>query len=212
MKKIGKFLVAGFMLLTFGCTQPKIHLTSYVNPFIGTTVLTDSAELGYVPPWRTWNGLLGPAASVPFAMVQVVPVTTYGSGSGYEYEVNTIKAIAQTSGTQWGKLNIPIMPLEGNNFTADDFASTYKHSTEEAHPGYYRVLLERYNINAELTATKRCAYHKYTYLGGKDKKLAFDLVHSGGGSSSWELNKGGDNIVTGKQGNLYFYAVMNEKI
>lgn len=212
MKKIGRFFIAGIILLSFGCTQPKTHLTSYVNPFIGTTVLTDSAELGYVPPWRTWNGLLGPAATVPFAMVQVVPVTTYGSGSGYEYEVNTIKAIAQTSGTQWGKLNIPIMPLEGNNFTADDFASTYKHSTEEAHPGYYRVLLERYNINAELTATKRCAYHKYTYLGGKDKKLAFDLVHSGGGSSSWELNKGGDNIVTGKQGNLYFYAVMNEKI
>src|SRR5665648_740261 len=108
MKRIGRFLIAGFMLLTFGCTKPKIHLTSYVNPFIGTTVLTDSADLGYVPPWRTWNGLLGPAATVPFAMVQVVPVTTYGSGSGYEYEVNTIKAIAQTSGTQWGRLNIPV--------------------------------------------------------------------------------------------------------
>jgi len=212
MKRIGRFLIAGFMLLSFGVTQAKIRLTSYVNPFIGTTVLTDSADLGYVPPWRTWNGLLGPAATVPFAMVQVVPVTTYGSGSGYEYEINTIKAIAQTSGTQWGRLNIPIMPLEGDNFTADDFASSYSHSNEEAHPGYYRVLLERYNIKAELTATKRCAYHKYTYLGGQDKKLAFDLVHSGGGSSSWELNKAGNNIVTGKQGNLYFYAVMNEKI
>lgn len=212
MKKIRSLILAGIILpaLTYG--QTKAHLTSYVNPLIGTTVLTDSAELGYNPPWRTWNGLLGPAATVPFGMVQVVPITTYGSGSGYEYEVNTIKAFAQTSGTDWEAQNIPIMPLEGDKFTADDFASSYKHSNETAHPGYYRVLLDRYNIKAELTATKRCAYHKYTYLGGQDKKLAFDLVHAGGGSSTWELNKAGDNIVTGRQGNLYFYAVMNAKI
>ncbi|MGQ8336978.1 GH92 family glycosyl hydrolase [Sunxiuqinia sp. A32] len=212
MNRFCRFLIAGFMLLAFGCAQPEIHLTSYVNPLIGTTVLTDSADLGYNPPWRTWNGLLGPAATVPFGMVQVIPVTTYGSGSGYEYEVNTIKAIAQTSGTQWGRLNIPIMPLEGNDFTADDFASSFSHSNEEAHPGYYQVLLERYNINAELTATPRCAYHKYTYLGGKDKKLAFDLVHAGGGSSSWEIDQAGENVVTGKQGGLHFYAVVSEKI
>ena len=59
MNKIERLFIAGIMLLSFGCSQPKMHLTSYVNPFIGTTVLTDSAELGYVPPWRTWNGLLG---------------------------------------------------------------------------------------------------------------------------------------------------------
>lgn len=96
------------VLPAFSFGQSKLHLTKYVNPLIGTTALTDSAELGYNPPWRTWNGLLAPAATVPFGMVQAVPVTTYGSGSGYEYEVSTIKAIAQTSGTQWGKLNIPI--------------------------------------------------------------------------------------------------------
>ncbi|MGY4385699.1 putative alpha-1,2-mannosidase [Pedobacter sp. UYP24] len=212
MKKIKSFILAGIIFPTFIYSQTKIRLTGYVNPLIGTTVLTDSAKLGYVAPWRTWNGLLGPAATVPFGMVQAVPVTTYGSGSGYEYEVKTIKAFAQTSGTDWGQLNIPIMPLEGSNFSADDFASTYLHSNETAHPGYYSVVLDRYNIKVELTATKRCAYHKYTYLGGQDKKLAFDLVHSGGGSSKWELNKGGDNIVTGRQGNLYFYAVMNSKI
>ena len=212
MKKVRSLILGAVMLPAFGFCQSKLHLTSYVNPLIGTTALTDSAELGYNPPWRTWNGLVGPAATVPFGMVQVVPVTTYGSGSGYEYEVKTIKAFAQTSGTDWGRLNIPIMPLEGDNFKADDFASTYSHSNEAAHPGYYQVLLKRYNINAELTATKRCAYHKYKYLGGQDKKLAFDLVHAGGGSSTWDLNQAGNNIVTGKQGNLYFYAVMNHKI
>ncbi|MEJ7559614.1 MAG: glycoside hydrolase domain-containing protein [Pedobacter sp.] len=212
VNKIIQLILAGVILSTVVYGQRKNRLTSYVNPLIGTTVLTDSALLGYNPPWRTWNGLVGPGATVPHGMVQAVAVTTYGSGSGYEYEVNTIKAFAQTSGNHWGDLNIPIMPLEGSNFTADDFASTYSHSNEEVHPGYYRVLLDRYKIKAELTATKRAAYHKYTYTGGQDKKLAFDLVHAGGGSSDWELNKTGDNIVTGKQGNLYFYAVMNHKI
>ncbi|MDQ2719797.1 MAG: GH92 family glycosyl hydrolase [Bacteroidota bacterium] len=212
MKKIRNLILAGIIFPAFSFSQSRLHLTKYVNPLIGTTVLTDSAELGYNPPWRTWNGLVGPAATVPFGMVQAVPVTTYGSGSGYEYEVKTIKAFAQTSGTDWGELNIPIMPLEGDKFTANDFASTYSHTNETARPGYYKVLLDRYNIRAELTATKRCAYYKCTYTGGQDKKLAFDLVHAGGGSSTWELNKTGDNIVTGQQGNLYFYAVMNHKI
>jgi predicted alpha-1,2-mannosidase len=212
MKKIRTLILAGIILPALSYGQAKIRLTTYVNPLIGTTVLTDPKLLGYDPPWRTWNGLDGPAATTPFGMVQAVPVTTYGSGSGYEYEVSTIKAFAQTSGTDWGQLNIPIMPLEGSNFTADDFASGYTHANEAAHPGYYSVLLDRYKIKAELTATKRAAYYKYTYLGGNDKKLAFDLVHSGGGSSTWEINKAGDYIVTGKQGNLYFYAVLNHKI
>ncbi|WP_256007430.1 GH92 family glycosyl hydrolase [Pedobacter deserti] len=199
-----------FPMLSVG--QKQVRLTSYVNPLLGTTVLTDSSLLGYNPPWRTWNGLTGPGATVPHGMVQVVPVTTYGSGSGYEYEINTIKAIAQTSGNHWGDLNIPVMPLEGADFTADDFASAYSHSTEVARPGYYEVMLERYKIKAQLTATKRAAYHKYTYTGGQAKKLAFDLVRAGGGSSTWELSQAGDYALTGRQGNLYFYAVVNHKI
>lgn len=207
-----QLVLAGLFVPTIGYAQTKVRLTNYVNPLIGTTVLTDPKDLGYNPPWRTWNGLVGPGATVPHGMVQVIPVTTYGSGAGYEYEVKTIKAIAQTSGNHWGDLNIPIMPLEGNSFTADDFASEFSHSTESARPGYYAVTLDRYKIKAELTATTRAAYHRYTYTGGKDKKLAFDLVHAGGGSSTWELNKAGDYILTGKQGGLYFYAVLNHKI
>jgi putative alpha-1,2-mannosidase len=209
---IKPILSLGLLLFATCFAQAKKQPVDYVNPFVGTTVLTNSAELGYVAPWRTWNGLNAPAATVPFGMVKAGPITTYGSGSGYEYEVNTIKAFVQTSDTQWGKQNIPIMPLEGNGFTADDFASSFSHTNESAHPGYYQVFLERYKINAELTATMRCAYYRFTYQGGQEKKLAFDLVHSGGGSSSWDLQPAGDHAVSGKQGGLYFYAVMNHRI
>ena len=102
--------------------------------------------------------------------------------------------------------------LEGNGFTADDFASSFSRTNESAHPGYYQVFLERYHINAEITATKRCAFYRFTYQKGQDKKLAFDLVHSGGGSSSWDLQPAGDHAVSGKQGGLYFYALLNHRI
>ncbi len=202
----------GLLLFATCIARAQKQPVDYVNPFLGTTVLTNSADLGYVASWRTWNGLNAPAATVPFAMVQATPITTYGSGSGYEYEVKTIKAFAQTSNTQWGKQNIPLMPLEGNGFTADDFASSFSHATESAHPGYYQVLLERYHINAELTATRRCAYYRFAYQDGQEKKLAFDLVHASGGSSSWDLQQAGDHAVSGKQGGLYFYAAINHRI
>ncbi len=72
--------------------------------------------------------------------------------------------------------------------------------------------MDRYHINAELTAARRCAYYKFIYQGGQEKKLAFDLVHAGGGSSSWDLQPAGDHAVSGKQGGFYFYAVMNHRI
>lgn len=212
---IKPILSLGLMLFATGCSQfgqTNQAAKNYVNPFVGTTVLTNSADLGYVPPWRTWNGLNAPSATVPFAMVQAGPLTTYGSGSGYEYEVNTIKAFVQTSNTQWGRQNIPILPLQGNDFTADDFASGFSHTNESAHPGYYQVFLERYKINTEITATRRVACYRFTYQGGQEKKLAFDLVHSGGGSSDWDLQPAGDHAVSGKQGGLYFYAVLNHRI
>lgn len=202
----------GLMLSAAGYAQARKQPVDYVNPFLGTTVLTNSAELGYVASWRTWNGLDAPSATMPFGMVQAGPLTTYGSGSGYEYEVKTIKAFVQTSNTQWGKQNIPIMPLEGNRFTADDFASGFSHTNESAHPGYYQVYLERYHINAEMTVTRRCAYYRFAYQAGQEKKLAFDLVHAGGGSSSWDLQPAGNYAVSGRQGGLFFYAEMNHRI
>ena len=62
----GKYpVIAAVMMLATGCSQfsQSNHVArNYANPFLGTTVLTNSVELGYVAPWRTWNGLDGPAA------------------------------------------------------------------------------------------------------------------------------------------------------
>ena len=41
-----------------------------------------------------------------------------------------------------------------------NYCSGFSHEKESAYPGYYQVYLERYKVNAELTSTLRCAYHK----------------------------------------------------
>ena len=41
--------------------------------------------------------------------------------------------------------------------------SKFSHQDEEASAGYYRVKLQDYNINVELTATPRCGVQRYTF-------------------------------------------------
>ena len=112
-------------------------------------------------------------------MVQLSPVTQFRSGSGYQYEDTVIYAFTHTSKGHWNLCHIPLLPATGN-FTPDDYSSGYSHQNESAHPDYYQVYLERYAVNAELTSTLRCAFHKYTFKAGQSKKLIADLAMSNG--------------------------------
>jgi hypothetical protein len=96
MYKKNKFIIIGaIMLIVVGCyaQESKKRLTGYVNPFIGTTTLWDSIDLGYKPTRRAWGAEAYPGASVPNSMVQVTPVTMWRSGSGYQYEDTVIYAL-----------------------------------------------------------------------------------------------------------------------
>jgi predicted alpha-1,2-mannosidase len=189
-------------------------LATYVNPFLGTAPLTNPADIGFTPPWRVWAGLVFPGASLPNAMVQLTPITKFGSGAGYEYENTVIQAFAHTCKGHWNLCNIPILPATGD-INSDDFGSTFNHTNESAHPGYYQVFLERYDINAELTSTLRCGYHKYTYKAGKNKKLVVNLAVSNERIRDWKLAQAGDNAFEGYQTaseKVYFYAIASQKI
>jgi predicted alpha-1,2-mannosidase len=48
---------------------------------------------------------------------------------------------------------------------------------EQAHPGYYRTKLTRFDILAELTATLRAGMHRYTFGKEGDAHLLVDLTH-----------------------------------
>ena len=90
-------------------------LTSLVNPFIGTAPLTDPEWIGYTPPenWRVWAGLVYPGSALPNAMVQLSPVTEYGTGAGYEYEDTEILGFANTNKGHWNLVTIPVLHESG---------------------------------------------------------------------------------------------------
>ncbi|MDE7128287.1 MAG: GH92 family glycosyl hydrolase, partial [Bacteroidales bacterium] len=52
-------------------------------------------------------------------------------------------------------------------------------SREISVPGYYSVPLTRYGITAELTATERVGFHRYTFPASEEAAIVFDLVNGG---------------------------------
>ena len=146
------------------CDAAAERLSGLVNPFLGTAPLTEVSDIGFDPPWRVWAGLTFPGASLPNGMVQLSPVTEFGSGAGYEYEDVRIESFTHTNKGHWNLCYVPIMPVAGD-VDPRDFSSLFRHETESAAPGFYQVLLDRYQINARVTTTLRCGFHAYEFQG-----------------------------------------------
>ncbi|MEA4976560.1 MAG: GH92 family glycosyl hydrolase [Paludibacter sp.] len=175
--RIRNLMLICMTLLFFSCNQKKnVILTDYVNPMIGTSA----------------HGHTFPGATVPFGMVQLSP-DTYNEGwdwcSGYHYSDSSIMGFSHThlSGTGRGELlDILLMPTTGevkfNSGTRENpdggYRSRFSHENETAKPGYYSVLLDDYQIRAELTATKRAGFHRYTFSKNEPANLVIDLNHS----------------------------------
>ena len=146
-------------LLLGGTTVWAQDFTQYVDPKIGT------GDHGHV--------FMG--ANVPFGMVNAGP-TQLEQGwdwcSGYHESGKKIIGFGQMhlSGTGCGDLgDISLMPVYGDvELSREGLASTYSHKNELAVPGYYRVLLDRFGIQAEMTATKRVALYNFTFPRGSN--------------------------------------------
>jgi len=156
------FLIGAAVVLT-ACSPSKkaIDYASYVDPFIG------SAGHGHV--------FVG--ASVPFGEVQLGPNNIHKGWdwcSTYNYSDSILIGFSHThlSGAGCSELgDVVIMPTTGEvhvdkgkqEDVSNGFASKYSHKNEVAKPGYFSVLLDRYNIKAELTATERVGMHRYSF-------------------------------------------------
>lgn len=210
------FLIIAAIALLFSCSEKPVRLTQYVNPFLGTAPLQDSSLVGYTPPenWRVWAGLTYPGASLPNAMVQLSPVTEWRSGAGYEYEDTVIQAFTHTNKGHWNLCHIPLLPATGEVDPAD-FGSPFTHEKEFAEPGFYKVYLDRYQVEAELTTSLRCGYHRYTFSSEKDRSIIANLSRSNERVRDWHIEQNGDFIFQGFQQTgekIFFYAQLNQKI
>jgi predicted alpha-1,2-mannosidase len=196
-------------------TSPAKDLTQFVNTFIGTAPLTDSAILGYNLPdgWRSWAGLVYPGSSLPNAMVQLSPITEYGSGAGYEYEDTVIHGFAHTNKGHWNLCNIPVLPLSNAVSKDNKFSSRFSHTKEAASPAFYQVFLDDYKIDVRLTSTLHCGYHQYAYQDNHNRQMLFDLARSNNRVTAWAIELIGKNVLQGFQqtneGKMYFYATLS---
>jgi len=144
-----------------------------VNPFVGTA----------------GHGHTYPGATVPFGLVQLSPDTRtegWDGCSGYHYDDTTIQGFSHTHLTGTGAADlgdILLMPTVGDvhldvGTPGDGYVSRFSHANETAHPGYYRVFLDDPKVTAELTATARAGFHRYTFPATDSAHIVLDLVHS----------------------------------
>ncbi|WP_057937504.1 GH92 family glycosyl hydrolase [Algoriphagus resistens] len=187
-----------------------------VNPFIGTAPLTDPVVIGYTPPkdWRVWAGLTFPGSALPNAMVQLSPITKWGSGAGYEYEDTEILGFAHTNKGHWNLCNLPVLPI--SPAAVAPFKSSFSHDKEHASPGYYDVYLDDYKVAVKLTSTLRTGIHEYKFDSPKGRRILFGLGKANNEVSDWEIEKVGENAVGGFQrvgrDKVHFYAILSHKI
>lgn len=196
MKKI-LTLILGAAALASCSSGVNEEILGYVNPNIGTV---HSRWFVYTP------------ASVPFGMAKLGASTngTYGNvqgweAVGYEDTHTSIDGFPCFHEFQVGGLSL--MPVNGEVKTTparlenpqDGWRSTFDKSDEEAHPGYYSVLLKDYGIRAELTATKRVGFQRYTFPASESSHIIFNVGNregeSGNVRDSYAVCDG--NVVSG---------------
>ena len=154
--------------------KSKYKLTQFVDPFIG------SGGHGHV--------FVG--ANVPFGGVQLGPSNFYKGwdwSSSYHHTDSIIKGFTHLNLSGTGMTDLSdfiVMPAVGKRkiwagnqeHPNDAFASFYSKKTEVAKAGYYSVMLDDYNIKAELTASERVGMHRYTFPKSKQARVIIDLT------------------------------------
>lgn len=169
-----------------GSSENVLSLTQFVDPKIG------SGGHGHV--------FVG--ANVPFGFVQLGPTSVpqeWDWTSGYHVSDSTVIGFPHLhlSGTGIGDLHdITVMPVTGEvvyarGVTDDPQSGLWSYSDrsrEQVRPGYYATRLTRYDIDVELTATKRVGFHRYTFPESEASGIVFDLQNGGGWDRATEAS------------------------
>lgn len=178
-----KYFITAVLFLFIGlasCAVTRENVLKYVNPNIGTA---HSRWFFYTP------------AAVPYGMAKLAPSTNghYGNANGWEavgYDTrhNSIEGFVHFHEWQVGGVNF--MPTAGElkikpgelEKPGSGYRSSFKRGNEIAEPGYYKVLLDEYNITAELTATKHVGFHRYTFSKNPQSRIILDIGNTQGES------------------------------
>jgi predicted alpha-1,2-mannosidase len=218
-------LISIFLLYSFAAKSQ--DLLKYVDPNIGTA---HCRWFFYTP------------AAVPGGMAKLAPSTNahYGNPTGweavgYDSRQNSIEGFVNFH--EWQIGGVSFMPTTGElkvkpgelDHPGSGYRSHFDHKNEIAQPGYYKVLLDDYDITAELTATKHVGFHRYTFPENDHSHIILDIGNKQG--ESGEVTDAGIKMIddthfegfvstypryiqlydpTGKI-NMYFYGEVSKK-
>lgn len=223
-----KVFVVLFLFLLFSwnaCNRPAYQISENKQDTIFSP-----ADLVY-PQLDTENSrwFLFASASRPFGMVNLSPDTQLNGtwGSGYRYEIDTIKGFSHIHAWQLSGLSVMPVTLERTNEKSiyADYYSKFSHDEEEVSVGYHSVRLKRYNIKAELTSTVRTGFHRYTFPKDAQSAILFNLNKRLGPCETinGKLSQSGDSQLIGefiiaptkrkpKPNTVFFYVDLNSPI
>ncbi|AGZ44274.1 GH92 family glycosyl hydrolase [Actinoplanes friuliensis] len=174
-----------------------LDLVQYVNPLVGTDDSNSPNPVGGGAGGSTF-----PGATVPFGMVQFSPDTPTASPSGYRDRDRTIESFSLTHFNGAGCPNnedIPILPITGNlgaspGSSWTSYASAYTKTNETATAGYYRNRLDKYGVDAELSATKRTGALKLTYPASTTARVLINASRSATGDRDGNVTISGNRV------------------
>ncbi len=162
-----------------------------VNPLIGT----GAGPIGY--------GGTMPFVTAPFGMTNWTPQTRQNrlSVTSYEYSGKTIQGFMGTHQPAiWmGDFGYVTLMPEVREIKTDPErrALPFDHATEITHPDYYAVDLRVGDgkvIHAEMTATERCAYFRFTYPPGLQPSVLVEASRPGV-SGTVNIDRGHNEVV-----------------
>ena len=161
-------------------TTTEESLTQYVEPRIGTA----HCRWFHFAPGALPFGLAKPAAATNAS----VGNKSGWEATGYDYRDTSIEGFPCLHEFQVG--GIVLMPTVGElktipgavNSEGEGYRSAFSHEDEVATAGYYSVLLKDYGIKAELTATKRVAFQRFTFPESGESHILFDIGNRQGES------------------------------
>lgn len=152
---------------------------------INQSLLAQELPVDYVDPMigsHDSRWIMFPGPTRPFGMVKLSPDNQeLAWKAGYEYELDNIAGFSHIH--SWTMAGLLTMPTNGElkvqPGTEKDpdrgYRSRFSHDNEKAEAGYYSVLLDDYNIKAEMTTTKRAGFQRYTFPENDSSRILIDL-------------------------------------
>lgn len=158
----------------------------YVDPLVGTMAWqSEVAVAGHEAP----SGFTFPGVTVPFGMTEWTPHTLESRNPihkntnrvPYWHDHSLISGFIGThypsGAVMYDYGAVELMPQTGDlKYRLEDRASAYSHEKEQASPDYYKVRLEDYGVDVEITASHTSSVMKFTFPESDSARILVDAM------------------------------------